>query len=655
MLLNPAPSPALTRRPARSLELWLSVLILLGIVALLMRYFPHDSLWYDEALTTYVATDSWETLWRWCTQVDIQVPFHYAALRLWTGAAGSSEFSLRVLSALCIPLAAAGVIAVGRRLARGTGAGQAAAILLGALPGVLWIAYEVRAYAWGLALYAWACAFLARILTSRRPSPALILAYGLLMAGALYTHYTALAGFAAHGLIVTGAVIRILSRHMKIGQTVQLIAPLILAGILFAPWVPTVLARGGTDRSYYRGSIPPLQSIQVAAGFKALGRQDMPPTADALGLGYGALVIGGAVLGLIAGRTRRTALWAITLTVIPLAFTVVILIVNPKLTGRYFWTAWIGADMLVALALVMLTRYRLILALIGATAIATVPYFTGERGESPDSDFRGVYATICEQGTPDDVILLRDGTLFVTAEYYGKRPPCDSPRHTFGMPEALITDVTRMLTLGEAQGVMAQVAALRPPRVWVIAWQGDVMEPQNLAYGLLDGVGAHTLIGRMFGDVRLDRYDFDTTALEKLATVAQQGALGDAQWYNIRPFPDGPNLIALRLIAPEKIRAGDVITVLAWWERGEKLYPDLRVSARLTTLDHGWVYAQVDQPPSAWKNVDDRWTPGIPVLGRYELVVGSDVPAGPIRVRYVIYDPAGRIEPVVIPVGDVMR
>ncbi|MBE2195477.1 MAG: glycosyltransferase family 39 protein [Anaerolinea sp.] len=651
--MNLTPSPALTHRPARSLELWLSVLILLGIVALLMRYFPHDSLWYDEALTTYVATDSWETLWRWCTQVDIQVPFHYAALRLWTGAAGSSEFSLRVLSALCIPLAAAGVIAVGRRLARGTGAGQAAAILLGALPGVLWIAYEVRAYAWGLALYVWACAFLTRILTNRRPSPALILTYGLLMAGALYTHYTALAGFAAHGLIVGGAVVVALSRRVKIGQIIPLIAPLILAGMLFAPWVPTMLARGGTDRSYYRGSIPPLQSIQVAAGFKALGRQDMPPTADALGLAYGALVIAGAVLGLISRRGRAAALWAISLLAVPLAFTVLILIVNPKLTGRYFWTAWIGADVLVALALVTLTRYRLILLLIGATAIAAVPYFTGERGESPDSDFRGVYATICEQGTPDDVILLRDGTLFVTAEYYGKRPPCDSPRRTFGMPEALITDVTRMLTLGEAQGVMAQVAALRPPRVWVIAWQGDVMEPQNLVYGLLDGVGAHTLIGRMFGDVRLDRYDFDTTAHEKLAKVAQQGALEDAQWYNIRPFPDGPNLIALRLIAPEKVKAGDVITVLAWWERGETLYPDLRVSARLTTLDHGWVYAQIDQPPSAWKNVDDRWMPGIPVLGRYELVVGADIPPGLIRVRYVIYDPAGRIDPVVIPVGDI--
>jgi hypothetical protein len=90
------------RRNNRSL--WFAVLILLGVVAWLTYHFPHNSLWYDEALTTYVATDSWQTLIRWCTQVDIQVPFHYVALRLWTDVVGDSEFTLRLLSALCVVL-----------------------------------------------------------------------------------------------------------------------------------------------------------------------------------------------------------------------------------------------------------------------------------------------------------------------------------------------------------------------------------------------------------------------------------------------------------------------------------------------------------------------------------------------------------------------
>src|SRR5688500_9646779 len=118
----------------KSRQWWLAVVILLCITAWLMLHFPHNSLWYDEALTTWVATDSWETLFRWCTQVDIQVPLHYIVLRLWTFAAGNSEFSLRLLSALCVILSAAGLMAATRQAAKNHSAGYAAALILATLP-----------------------------------------------------------------------------------------------------------------------------------------------------------------------------------------------------------------------------------------------------------------------------------------------------------------------------------------------------------------------------------------------------------------------------------------------------------------------------------------------------------------------------------------
>ncbi|HRE46224.1 MAG TPA: hypothetical protein PLD47_00730 [Aggregatilineales bacterium] len=637
-------------------HIWLSVAVILGIMTLLALNFPKDSFWYDEALTTYVATDSWETLWRWSTEVDIQVPFHYVALRLWAGVVGDSEFALRSLSALSILVAAGGMIAIGKRVTPRTGAGQVAAALLGLLPGVLWIAYEVRAYAWGVWLYTWATAFLVHALTARRITTARIIGYGLLMAGALYTHYTALAGLAAHGVIVGVAALLMIARRTPIEMIVRLCAPILLAALLFAPWLPIVRARGAADRSYYPGSIPIDQSIHVAAAFKALGQQDLPPlpTAAALGTGYLVLVAVGLAAGLGFQRTRRAALVALPLTVVPLSAVVILLLANPKLTGRYFWAAWIGADLLIALALVALTRYRTVLAVGLAVVLSAIPYLTGERGESPNSDFRGAFATICRDGSPDDVILLRDGTLFVAARYYLARPPCHAPRQTFGMPEALIPDVTRLLDLGAAQSVIAEIARMRPPNVWVVAWQGDVMESQGLAYGLLDGIVPHTVINQPFGDVRLDRYTFGHEAeYERLGTVASAGILSDpsAEWYNLRALPDGAALIALRLIAPPTVHNGDVITLQAWWERGTFLQPSLRVSARLTTLDNGWVYTQIDQPPSAWKNVDDRWTPGVPVLGRYELRVGEDIPAGEVALRYVIYDTNNAFDPIVITVA----
>jgi hypothetical protein len=117
--------------------------------------------------------------------------------------------------------------------------------------------------------------------------------------------------------------------------------------------------------------------------------------------------------------------------------------------------------------------------------------------------------------------------------------------------------------------------------------------------------------------------------------------------------PGGPLLHGIRLMAPPVAQAGDLIVVQTWWTRGETLFPDLRVSAQLTSADGGWTYAQLDQPPAGWKYVDDRWQPGDIALGRYELRVGADVPAGVAAVRLVMYDAANRWEPLVLPVGEI--
>src|SRR5258708_33759061 len=136
--------------------LWLIVAVLLALVAWLAIHWPHGSLWYDEALTTYVATDSWQTLINWCTQVDIQVPFHYIVLGGLTALAGDSEFTLHLLSALSVLLAVAGMMSVGRQIVHSKRVGFAAAILLGAMPGILWLGLEGRPESLGVAFFAWA-------------------------------------------------------------------------------------------------------------------------------------------------------------------------------------------------------------------------------------------------------------------------------------------------------------------------------------------------------------------------------------------------------------------------------------------------------------------------------------------------------------------
>jgi mannosyltransferase len=642
-----------------------SALILFGLAAWLFIHFPHKSLWYDEALSTYVATDSWATLWRWCTQVDIQVPFHYVLLRLWTGLAGDTEFALRLLSAFSTLLAIAAALKVGLILGRVTlprfpplskvwtgrwgvrsayTLAYATAILLGTMPGLLWIAYEVRAYALGLVLYAWATVFLCIIITDHsRPDRRfkLLIGYSLLMLAALYTHYTALAAFAAHITIIFVAAL--VYRSQSLFRAMVII--LVLVGLGFAPWLPTLLTRSAEDRSYFTGDpIPPARSVAVILGFKLLGRDDAPNVALALIIGYGLLIVAGALLG---WRTKRwlAALTGIMIALWPMALVAALVYFRPKLAGRYAWPAWLGFDLLVGLVVTGFGNIRRALAPLALIAFILAPWLVAERGHPPDSDFRAVFAYICTQGDPNDVIALRDGTLFVTAQYYGRRAPCLTERHTIHLPAAPMTNVENVLTLPEAQTAMTEIATRRPPSVWVIAWQGDIMDPQALSYGLLDGAGRHTLVARMFGDVRLDRYEAPQPTLTDPLMLARP--------VNVTPVANGPTLQAIRLLTPEVARAGDMIVVQAWWRHGSIPQPDLRVSAQITTTDGGWTYAQVDQPPSGWKYFDDRWKPDLPALGRYELPVGPDVPVGKVAVRLIIYDSAGRWPSVILPVGEV--
>ncbi|MCS6872310.1 MAG: hypothetical protein NZ571_12740 [Anaerolineae bacterium] len=646
-----------TGRAQRLCTTWIALAILLSVTLVLMLNFPHNSFWYDEALTAYVATDSWETLWRWCVEVDIQVPFHYIVLRLWSFVAGKSEFVLRLLSAFAILLTAAAAINIGKRLGKPFSAslGIACSILLALSLGTLWIAYEVRAYAFALMLFTWATAFLLAVF--ERPSLWRVLGYVALMSATLYTHYTALAGFAAHGIIALGTALSVL-RRLRWCAVVKAFLPLFLAALTFVPWLPIMIARGSADRSFYSGQIAPDLSLRVLAGFRVLGRQD-DPEAALLWIGIYVLLVAGGVLSGIALPTLRRALGVgLALSLPPIAITVLLLMLNPKLTGRYFWTAWLGLDLLagvaVTVALSALSQresVRSLLTLITALGLAVLPSASGERGTPPKSDFRGVYAHICTQGTPEDVILLRDGTLFVAHEYYGKLPPCETPRYAIGMPEALVPDVTRYLDLGTLQAKMREIAARRPPNVWIISWQADIMDPQALTFALLDFAGQHVEVNRMFGDVRLDRYtNLDFALLERLAI---EGPTTQSDWFNIAPVPDGATLLAARFFAPKPARVGDTVVVQAWWRRGARLVPTLRASARLTTLDNGWLYTQVDQPPAGWKFWDDRWTDGVPAFGRYELVVTEDMPAGRYAVRYVLYDANGAWQPITITLGEI--
>ncbi|HVO42881.1 MAG TPA: glycosyltransferase family 39 protein [Aggregatilineales bacterium] len=632
-----------TRKTIRGL----SLLTLIGAFGWLVVRWPHGGFWYDEALTTYVATDSWATLWRWCTQVDIQVPFHYVVLRLWSYATGDSEFTLRLLSVFSTLLTLAAMLAIGRRFSRGL-TGIFAALLFVSTPGVLWVAYEVRAYALALALYAWATVFLLALIERGRrglkPQPGVLVVYIGLMLAVLYTHYTGIAALASHVAILVIACLHTRSR-MLVGPAILVIVAI---GIGFAPWLPVLLARSSADRSYYTGvPIPPGRAVAVMLDFKLQGEDTVPAENLPVVWAYGGLVVLGLATGLMrprAGTDSPTpacgALSGALIVLFPVVLTAAIVYFKPKLAGRYAWPAWIGADLLAGLAIAALWRFRRWIGVLALAGIVLLPWTVGVRAGPPDSDFRGAYATICAQGSPGDVILLRDGTLFVTARYYDHR--CPAAHQVVGLPDALLTNVDVALTLPDVQKAIPPLLATHPPDVWVIAWQGNVMDPQAMIYALLDGTGPH--MQQMFGDVQLDRY-----VNPRLVTDNPVEA-GTPE--GITPIAGGPTLLALRLIAPTAVHVGDRVVLQAWWQRGSTLQPDLRVNAQITTADGGYAYQEIVAPPSSWYYFDDRWPPGIPALGRYEFQIAPYMPDR-VRVRYILEDRLNRWPPCILDAGEI--
>src|SRR5258708_39852473 len=306
-------------------------------------------------------------------------------------------------------------------------------------------------------------------------------------------------------------------------------------------------------------------------GFLLLGREDAPVFARPLVIGFIMLMVLGAVVSL---RLRRwpAALTGIMIAVVPVVTVAAIVYFKPKLAGRYAWPAWIGFDLLIGLLIAALIRWRRAVGIVTLALIISAPWVTGTVagfGQPPNSDFRAAYGYLCTHGDPSDIVILRDGTLFVVDRYYGTRAPCNSPRFSIALPVAEMTNIDQALTLWQAQAAMEDILARKPPNVWVLSWQGGVMDPQGLAYGLLDGTGDHSVVAKMFGDVRLDRFEAPHPRPNLISLTAHFGL-------TVTPIAQGPTLAYLNLIGPDTVKVGDTIVVQAWWLRGATLHPDLR-------------------------------------------------------------------------------
>lgn len=190
---------------------WLAVILALCALALRCIDMTGRSLWMDESFSLLRVQGSWAEMFanivvrQSLVTTDLNPPLYFALLKLWVGAAGDSDFALRLFSVFWSVLAVPPTYLLARKL-QSRAAGILAAVFLLTCPATQWYGWEVRNYAIIEALGALNAYLALRLLDARdtaRTGTRMALAIGWLLTAlaGLFAHYT-FAGFAAGQLLV---------------------------------------------------------------------------------------------------------------------------------------------------------------------------------------------------------------------------------------------------------------------------------------------------------------------------------------------------------------------------------------------------------------------------------------------------------------------
>jgi len=225
------------------------VLIAVGIgvvlvAAIVLRFVASSALWLDEALSVNIARlplgDLHAALKR-----DGAPPLYYVLLHLWTDWFGTSDTAVRALSGVLSVATFPAMYFVGKRVG-GRFTAWAAVLLYATLPYSIRYGSETRMYALVMFLVAWG--YLAFVRAVERPTVGRLSLVSLVVAGLLYSQNWALYLVAVVGLFMIWLAWRGGTDAVRRGAR-RVIVAMIVGGILYLPWVPTLkyqLAHTGT-------------------------------------------------------------------------------------------------------------------------------------------------------------------------------------------------------------------------------------------------------------------------------------------------------------------------------------------------------------------------------------------------------------------------
>ncbi len=378
-----------------------------------------QSLWFDEVDVVVRAQQPLETVLRTFVAEGENGPLYNILLALWVRLAGVSEIAVRFPSAVAGTLAIPLIYLLGRRLV-GSSTGLVAAGLLAISPYHVWYSQEAKMYALVVLLALASSVCLVEAL--ERNHRLWWAAYAVVTTLLFYTHVATVLVFVAQSLYV------VLSRRAWRGRERGW---LIAAAVLTLPYLPIALwalrvVGGGVQT--WQPDVSLWEAVRIFGVKFAVNRADAVIEARGAVL-YAALAVAGAVL--LARRRTRERWWLllVALTVVPVVGLYLVSLRQSVFSDRYAIVALPAYLLLVAAAVALLTRHRMLwpigtLAIFLLLAFAWAPLRDVNRSTAAEKeDWRSAYAWVVDRGEPGDVLLLHPGYIVTTYDYYRQREP----------------------------------------------------------------------------------------------------------------------------------------------------------------------------------------------------------------------------------------
>ncbi|HEY3062496.1 MAG TPA: glycosyltransferase family 39 protein [Chloroflexota bacterium] len=387
------------------------VALAIGALALALRLFGLDrkSVWFDEAITYFDAHAPWSGLLD-SVRSDVHPPLNYVLYHLWPGV-DAGDFWLRLPAAVLGAAAAVVAWAWARRI--GT-PGQA--LLTGGFvalaPLQIDLAQEARMYGLLLLLTAVSLLLLDSVLTC--PKSTTLVPYAAVASLMLYTHY-----YAAFLLAAEGATVLFTLRGASRPAALKALAALLVAGVLFVPWLPVLAEQARNIQGDYWIEAPRWTTLWVT--FRELAAHTPPDEPFRIPLRIAYVVEAGLLVwgGVLATRNQRQRA-ALLLGILPLGLALgMSVLVAPVFAVRYVSPIGLAFGFLLARAITALPKPAVLIA--GAVAFApllvSLPPLYVDPGYSR-ADLRGAAHAVQAARQTSDVVLHLGAFTSAPFDYY---------------------------------------------------------------------------------------------------------------------------------------------------------------------------------------------------------------------------------------------